>query len=139
MKYSVIFSLLFAFFILPKAVFGQEDDAVKKVKKWNAPFITVNADAPNILWICTDQQRWNTIGALGNPFVKTPNLDRLVREGVSFNYSFCQAPFCTASRASFLTGMYASTVHATKNGAAEWPEAAPLVTKTLKDGGYECG
>lgn len=121
-------------------VFGQgEETPSPKSKKWDAPFIKVNPDAPNILWICTDQQRWNTIGALGNPFVKTPNLDKLVKEGVSFNYSFCQAPFCTASRASFLTGMYASTVHATKNGAAEWPEAAPLITKTLKDAGYECG
>ena len=34
-----------------------------------------------------DQQRWNTIGALGNPYVKTPNIDRLVKEGVSFNQS----------------------------------------------------
>ncbi|MCB0646274.1 MAG: sulfatase-like hydrolase/transferase [Saprospiraceae bacterium] len=123
----------------------REINAQKKInqtdvgKNWDAPFIKVNNDAPNILWICTDQQRWNTIGALGNPFVKTPNLDKLVKEGVSFNYGFCQAPFCTASRASFLTGMYASTIHATKNGAAEWPEAAPLITKTLKDAGYECG
>lgn len=135
-----LFLVLIASVLLVPLV--QAQDTGKKEKKqssWNAPFIKVDGDAPNILWICTDQQRWNTIGALGNPFVKTPNIDRLVHEGVSFDYSFCQAPFCTASRASFLTGMYPSRVHATKNGAAEWPEAAPLVTKTLKDAGYECG
>ncbi|HQU51678.1 MAG TPA: sulfatase-like hydrolase/transferase [Saprospiraceae bacterium] len=135
-----LFLIWIALVVLVPLVHAQ--DTGKKEKKqpdWNAPFIKVNGDAPNILWICTDQQRWNTIGALGNPYVKTPNIDRLVNEGVSFDYSFCQAPFCTASRASFLTGMYPSRVHATKNGAAEWPEAAPLVTETLKDAGYECG
>jgi arylsulfatase len=107
--------------------------------KWNASFVKVKKNAPNILWICTDQQRWNTIGALGNPHVKTPNIDRLVKEGVSFTHAYCQSPICTPSRASFLTGMYPSTVHATKNGASEWSEAAPLITKILKDAGYECG
>jgi arylsulfatase A-like enzyme len=42
---------------------------------------------PNILWICTDQQRYDTIGALGNEHVHTPNLDRLVREGVAFTHA----------------------------------------------------
>lgn len=96
-------------------------------------------DRPNILWICTDQQRWNTIRALGNEFIRTPNLDRLVHEGTAFNYAHCTSPSCTPSRASFLTGMYPSTVRATKNGAERWPETAPLVTKLLKDAGYDCG
>jgi len=95
--------------------------------------------SPNILWICTDQQRWDTIHALGNPHIKTPHLDRLVREGVSFTHAHCPAPICTASRAAMLTGMYPSAVHGCKNGAAYWPEAAPLVTKLLKDAGYVCG
>ena len=38
------------------------------------------ADRPNILWYCTDQQRFDTIGALGNPYVKTPTIDRLVED-----------------------------------------------------------
>lgn len=106
---------------------------------WSMPFIKVKKNAPNILWICTDQQRWNTIGALGNEYVKTPNIDRLVNEGVSFTHAYCQSPLCTPSRASFMTGMYPSTLHATKNGAASWPETAPLISKTLNDAGYDCG
>jgi arylsulfatase len=43
-----------------------------------------NRQRPNILWYCADQQRWDTIRALGNPHVRTPTLDRLVREGVAF-------------------------------------------------------
>ena len=106
---------------------------------WNAPFIKANKDAPNILWITSDQQRWNTIHALGNEYVLTPNLDRLAAEGVSFTNAHCQSPVCTPSRASFLTGMYPSTVHATKNGAAEWPETAPLISSILNHAGYDCG
>jgi arylsulfatase A-like enzyme len=97
------------------------------------------ATRPNILWICTDQQRYDTIGALGNPHVHTPHIDRLVREGVAFTHAHCQAPICTPSRASFLTGLYPSTMHACMNGNDEWAEAAPLVTKLLADAGYDGG
>ena len=67
---------------------------------------------PNILWLCTDQQRWDTIHALGNSFVDTPNLDRLCRQGVAFTNTYCQNPICTPSRASFLTGRYPSSINA---------------------------
>ena len=94
---------------------------------------------PNILWICTDQQRFDTIGALGNPHIRTPNLDRLVAEGVAFNRAYCQSPICTPSRASFLTGHYPSTVHGCMNGNDVWADAAPLVTHLLAESGYDCG
>jgi len=94
---------------------------------------------PNILWICTDQQRWDTISSLGNECIRTPNIDRLASEGVAFLKAFCQSPICTPSRSSFLTGMYPSSVHGCGNGNDRWAEAAPLVTKTLADSGYRCG
>ena len=94
---------------------------------------------PNILWLCTDQQRYDTIGALNNPHVNTPNIDKLVADGVAFTHAFCQSPICTPSRASFLTGMYPSTVHACMNGNEYWADAAPLVTKLLADAGYDGG
>ena len=95
---------------------------------------------PNILWICTDQQRYDTIGALGNEHIRTPNIDRLVSEGTAFTHAFCQSPICTPSRASFLTGMYPSSVHGCTNGNAYWAGAAPLVTKLLADAAsYDCG
>ena len=97
-------------------------------------------ERPNILWICTDQQRYDTISALGNPHVSTPHVDRLVAEGVAFTHAYCQSPICTPSRASFLTGMYPSTVHVNGNGNERFPESAPrLVTRLLADTGYECG
>ena len=94
---------------------------------------------PNILWICTDQQRYDTIGALGNLHVDTPNLDRLVGEGVAFTHAYCQSPICTPSRASFLTGMYPSRVHVNGNGNERFPDTPPLVTKLLAEVGYDCG
>ncbi len=94
---------------------------------------------PNILWICTDQQRWDTIRSLGNQHIRTPNIDRLVANGVAFENAYCQSPICTPSRAGFLTGMYPSSVHGCMNGNDRWDDAAPLVTKTLADAGYDCG
>ncbi len=94
---------------------------------------------PNVLWICTDQQRWDTIACLGNEHIRTPNIDRIAKEGTTFLNTFCQSPICTPSRASFLTGKYASTVHGCSNGNDRWSEAAPLVTKLLSDSGYCCG
>ena len=96
-------------------------------------------ERPNVLWICTDQQRWDTIAALGNRHINTPNIDRLVAAGTACTNAFCQAPICTPSRASFLTGCYPSTVHGCSNGNTHWAEAAPLVTKLLADAGYCCG
>ena len=94
---------------------------------------------PNILWICTDQQRYDTIGALGNPHVSTPNIDRLVQDGVAFTHAFCQSPICTPSRASFLTGMYPSAVHVNGNGNEYFPNNPPLVTRMIAEAGYDCG
>jgi arylsulfatase A-like enzyme len=94
---------------------------------------------PNILWICSDQQRFDTLGVTGNQVIRTPNLDRLAASGTVFRSAYSQAPICTPSRASFLTGMYPSTVHACTNGNDRWSEAAPLVTAMLRDAGYDCG
>jgi arylsulfatase len=96
-------------------------------------------ERPNILWICTDQQRWDTIGALGNRHIRTPNIDRLAKRGVAFTHAFVQSPLCTPSRASMLTGRYPSSIRACINGNERWSEAAPLVTKLLADAGYDCG
>ena len=96
------------------------------------------SDRPNILWICTDQQRYDTIAALGNTHIHTPNLDRLVAEGVTFTKAFSQSPVCTPSRASFLTGRYPRTTGARQNGQA-MPADEVLITKMLAEAGYDCG
>ena len=94
---------------------------------------------PNILWYCTDQQRFDTIGALGNPHVSTPALDGLVREGVAFTRAYCQSPICTPSRSSFMTGMYPGRIHNCRNGNGSFVNPPPLISKLLADSGYDCG
>ncbi|MCY4525674.1 MAG: sulfatase-like hydrolase/transferase, partial [Anaerolineaceae bacterium] len=93
---------------------------------------------PNILWICTDQQRHDTLGCYGNDYVRTPHLDRLAAAGMRFTRAFCQSPVCTPSRASFLTGRYPRTTRCRQNGQAIPPEEM-LVTRLLADAGYTCG
>ncbi len=98
------------------------------------------SERPNILWICTDQQRFDTIGALGNSHVRTPTIDQLVEDGTAFTHCYCQSPICTPSRSSFMTGLYPSRLHSTRNGNESFPkEAPPLISKLLADSGYDCG
>lgn len=94
--------------------------------------------SPNILIICSDQQRFDTLGCYGNPFVHTPNLDRLAEDGVLFERAYCQNPVCTPSRASFMTGRYPRTTCCRQNGQ-DIPEREVLFSKILADHGYTCG
>lgn len=96
---------------------------------------------PNIIWYCTDQQRFDTIHGLGNQHINTPNLDRFMESAVTFTHAHCQAPICTASRSSFLTGMYPSHVRNTRNGnGTVSPDVEErLITRKLADDGYDCG
>ena len=64
---------------------------------------------PNIVLIITDQQRYDTIAALGFPHAITPTLDRLVREGTSFDSCYISAASCVPARASLFSGLYPHT------------------------------
>lgn len=93
---------------------------------------------PNILWLCTDQQRYDTLGCTGNRFVRTPHLDHLARDGVLCTAAFAQNPLCQPSRGSFLTGRYPSTNRLRQNGQPG-PGNLPLITRDLAHAGYQCG
>jgi arylsulfatase len=93
---------------------------------------------PNILVICTDQQRADTLGCYGNSHVATPNIDRLAGEGVLFENAFVQSPICSPSRGSFLTGRYPRTTRLRQNGQIIPPDEKPI-SKLLADSGYVAG
>ncbi|MHC4887544.1 MAG: sulfatase family protein [Planctomycetota bacterium] len=75
------------------------------------------SEQPNILILFTDMQRADTIGALGNGVIKTPNLDRLVREGVSFTNAFSPSPVCVSARCCMQYGQYSQKTGLHDNGA----------------------
>lgn len=91
---------------------------------------------PNILFITTDMQRFDTLGCMNNPLIKTPHIDRLAETGVKFTQAFVNNPVCMPSRASLFTGKLPS-VHGVRwnnNGLAEHEET---VTKVLQRAGYQ--
>src|SRR3954462_8733197 len=71
-----------------------------------APRTAEAAGMPNILWVCTDQQRFDTIQGLSNSLISTPSLQRFMKEAVTFTNTYVQTPICSPSRGSFLTGRY---------------------------------
>lgn len=70
---------------------------------------TKKAEKPNIIFILTDDQRWDALGHAGNPIIKTPNMDKLAGSGLYFKNAFVTTPICTASRATIITGLYERT------------------------------
>lgn len=75
---------------------------------------TVNP-RPNIIFILVDELRYNALSCMGHPFVKTPNIDRLAKEGMLMKNAYVTTPVCSPSRATFLTGRYAQSHGVVKN------------------------
>ncbi len=92
-------------------------------------------DRPNILLIFTDQQRADTIHAAGNPVIKTPNLDRLFREGTLFSSCYTPSPVCVPARCSLIHGQYPHNTGCADNGHP-MPEDRPSFMKVLSETGY---
>ena len=99
---------------------------------------TDGGEMPNILWICSDQQRYDTIEGLNNSYIHTPNLRKLMDQSATFTHAFVQSPVCSPSRASFLTGRYPRTSGLRANGQRIRPTER-LISRMLADYGYECG
>ena len=64
---------------------------------------------PNILFLLADDQRWDALGCMGNRIIRTPVIDRLAAEGVTFYNNFCATAICMTSRASIFTGQFEKT------------------------------
>jgi len=97
-------------------------------------------DRPNIIFILTDDQRWDAVGYAGNDIIYTPNMDKLAQKGVYFSNAFVTTPICAASRASIFTGMYERTHNYTFGTP---PLAKKYIdisyAKKIKDAGYYTG
>ncbi|MBN1642603.1 MAG: sulfatase-like hydrolase/transferase [Anaerolineae bacterium] len=95
-------------------------------------------DRPNIVFVFSDQQRYDTVGAYGQPLDLTPNLDRMAAEGVRFEHAFTCQPVCGPARACLQTGKYATEVGCFRNGIA-LPLDEVTIAQRLSQAGYEVG
>ena len=93
------------------------------------------AKRPNILLIQTDQQRADTVRALGNPIIQTPALDRLANEGTAFESAYCPSPVCVASRCSLLLGQWPHRTGCHSNNPM--PQDRVSLMQTLNEAGYQ--
>lgn len=101
------------------------------------------ADRPNIIFILSDDLAQGDIGAYGQKLIKTPNLDRMAREGTRFTQAYCGTSVCAPSRTSLMTGLHSghSPVRANweiASGEGQYPLPAETrtVAEVLKSGGY---
>jgi choline-sulfatase len=90
---------------------------------------------PNILLLFTDQQRFDTIAALGNPVIKTPAFDRICEAGVAFTSAYSPSPVCVPARCSLTYGQYPMHTQCYDNGW-DMPEDRPSFMQVLTDSGY---
>jgi N-acetylglucosamine-6-sulfatase len=90
---------------------------------------------PNVVFVLTDDQRWDCMSCAGHPFLKTPNMDRIALEGVRFANAFVTASLCSPSRASFLSGLYPHA-HKVINNFTEYPDHLPSYPRALQAAGF---
>ncbi|MCB0852174.1 MAG: sulfatase [Bacteroidetes bacterium] len=120
---KTLYPLLSIIFVFPLYLIGQ-----------------TNPSRPNIIFILTDDQRWDALSAAGNPIIQTPEMDKLAQTGFHFTNAFVTTPICAASRASIITGMEERT-HQFTFGT---PPLASVCTATsypvlMKRNGYHTG
>ncbi|MDZ7606235.1 MAG: sulfatase-like hydrolase/transferase [Cyclobacteriaceae bacterium] len=95
---------------------------------------------PNIIFILTDDQRWDALGYAGNETIKTPEMDKLAKEGVYFKNAIATTPICAASRASIFSGLHERTHKYTfQTGPMRHQYMAEAYPKVLRDAGYYTG
>lgn len=90
---------------------------------------------PNVVFIISDDHRYDFSGYAGHPFVETPSLDRLAAEGVRFERAYVTSSLCSPSRASFLTGT-TSYRHGVWNNLTPWSDANRTFLEYLAEAGY---
>src|SRR5690606_8783895 len=100
----------------------------------------VDRERPNIIFLLTDDHRWDAMGAMGNPIIQTPNLDRLAGEGMLFRNAYVTTEICSLSRGSILRQQYMYH-HGIENFSTDFTpaELAETYPMLLKNSGYFIG
>jgi arylsulfatase A-like enzyme len=103
------------------------------------PFIRTSraaaAERPSFLFLLTDDQSYATLSITGSPFMKTPSIDRIGREGVVFTNCFVTMSLCAPSRACNLTGLYPHS-NGIYNNNIRWNQELQTLPRLLHEAGY---
>lgn len=100
--------------------------------------VSINAQSPNIILIVVDDMRWDEFSLAGHPYLETPNIDKLAKNGARFTNAYHANPLCSPNRASILTGQY-PTMHGIKDNVAhnKASHRLDLFAKDLQKAGYQ--
>ena len=128
--------LLFVALCVSTTLVKADEPAASGVKS-DAP----ERSRPNIIFLLTDDQRDNTFAAMGHPFVKTPNVDRLIGQSVRFSNTYIAEPCCSPSRTALFTGMHERVngigfTSSYKLTQSQWERTYPAL---LRKAGYYTG
>jgi N-acetylglucosamine-6-sulfatase len=124
--YLVLFIAVFAWGCKKKN--ASNDLALKRIE---------NVTPRNVIFILTDDHRYDFMGFTGKvPWLKTPNMDRLAKEGIYFRNAFVTTALCSPSRASILTGLFSHT-HTVVDNVAPDPPDLIFFTQYLQQAGYQ--
>lgn len=96
-----------------------------------------NKRAPNLVFLFSDQQSWDYLGAYGLSDVQTPNIDRLASQGALFNHCIANSPVCTPYRGMLMTGRHPLHNGAYANDLGVVPGQGPTIAETLGQSGYD--
>ncbi|MGS2760876.1 sulfatase-like hydrolase/transferase [Sinomicrobium sp. M5D2P9] len=111
---------------------------------------TPDNEKPNVILVFIDDMGWSDLSGFGNTDAKTPHIDQLASEGISFDQFYVNAPICSPSRVAISTGTYpqrwnitsflANRKHNAKRGMVNWLDtSAPMLARDLKNAGYATG
>ncbi len=98
----------------------------------------VQSDRPNIILVMADDQGWGDVAYNGHPFVQTPALDQMAKDGLTLDRFYAAAPVCSPTRASVLTGRHPIRTKVTNHGRYMRPQEQ-TIAETLRDAGYVTG
>ncbi|TKG96119.1 N-acetylgalactosamine 6-sulfate sulfatase (GALNS) [Puteibacter caeruleilacunae] len=135
-KQKIIITLICSLFIICGKVVGSDKKDTKT--------------RPNIIFIFADDWGYGDIGKHGSSFCKTPNLDRMIDEGMDFSNFTVNHPVCSPSRTAVMTGQFparhsihrhfANIKHHIETGMPDWLDpTAPMLPRMLKNAGYKTG
>ena len=95
---------------------------------------------PNVVYVMSDELAYFELGHMGNPYIRTPNIDRFAEEGMRFTRAYAGSPVCAPLRCNLITGLHAGHASVRANdGGTPLREGEPTIATMLKDRGYATG